>query len=117
MKYIKTYEKYEKPKNTYWKIRTDIPYFEISLDRIGMVEDEETTYIRMRNEKHLINKKYIYIGLNYDINTTGTIGSEFYWANDTNPFVNDYEYDGEIEITPEEIEEWHLKNDANKYNL
>ena len=118
MKYLKTYESYEKPKNCYWKVRTDTPYFEISLDKMGMVEDEKLDYIQMRDDNNLINQEYVYVALNYDINITGTIGSEFYYDNYSRAF-DDYEYLGEIEkeITPEDIEEWHLKNDAKRYNL
>ena len=56
MKYLKTYESYEKPKNCYWKVRTDTPYYEISLDKMGMVEDEKEDFMQMRETE---DEKYV----------------------------------------------------------
>jgi len=107
-----TYESYEKPKNCYWKVRTDTPYYEISLDKMGMVEDEKENFMQIRETE---DEKYVYIGLDFNVG----MGSEFHFDNTSSAFFNEYEYLGEIEkeITSEDIEKWELENDAKKYNL
>ena len=113
---IKLFEQYfEKPVNEYWKVRTENPWFDISLDKIGVTEDEKEYY---RNEiKFYIGNKYVYIGLDYNANTiTSGIGSEYYISVAKEDF-DGYVYQGEPLITQEEIEKWHFENDTKKYNL
>jgi hypothetical protein len=124
MKYIKTYEAKKKtlheewnetPKNIYWKVRTDTPYFEISLIKMGMTKDEQKEYLDPNFRKYFNKFKYLYFALCFE-----GIGSNYYHDVDNSIFhKNNYEYSGEIEkeITEEEIEEWKLQNDATKYNL
>ena len=81
MKYLKAYEGYGNLENCYWKVRTTTPHFEISLDKMGMVEDEKEDFIQMRDEKYrVVNQDYVYIALNYNGGMwQGTVGSEFYY--------------------------------------
>lgn len=109
MKYLKKYENFETPKNCYWKVRTDTPYFEISLGKIGITEDEQEDFIV--HKEFLDKNKFIYIGLEF----VG-IGTQYFYAENPDCFKK-YSFNGEVKITPEEVKEWQLKNDANKYNL
>jgi len=34
-----------------------------------------------------------------------------------NVILKNYEFMGEVDVTPEDIENWKIKNAANKYNL
>ena len=100
--------------NEFWKVRTDTPYFEISLEKIGMTKDEQEEYENLViSERYFNNRKYFYIGLKCE-----GIGSNYYYGFEKSDFKN-YIYSGEIEkeITSEDIEKWKLKNDVNKYNL
>lgn len=117
MKYIKLFEEQHKtPDNEYWKVRTDTPYFEISIDKIGMTEDEKKEYLEYRRiGVSSFEKKYIYLGIQYGIGA----GSAFYFAEDPNPFKSDktFKFSGEPEITTEDLEKWNFENTVNKYNL
>jgi len=112
MKYIKTYESvYDEGK--YWKIRLDTPYYEISLDKIGMSYKEQTGYLDINYIKTYSDlTDVMYIG-------TGTVkhGTDYYWASTRRLDFNQFEYMGEPEITENDIKEWNFKNDIKKYNL
>lgn len=112
MKYIRLFEQDKKPENEFWKVRTDTPYYEISLDKMGMTEDEKEYFLYDR--EMYFKRKHIYIGLEWE-----GIGSNYYYGIDMNAFSTGYKYSGEIEdeITQEDIEKWIFENDINKYNL
>jgi len=107
MKYIKKFEDFENKiipgVNVYWKVRTDSPYYEISLEKIGMNDDEIENFLEMRPD---FNDSVVYIELCWE-----GIGSNYYWADSVISFIDDDpKYLGEVEIVPEEIE-------GRKYNL
>ena len=116
MRYIKHFEqKHKKSKNKFWMVRTDTPYYEISLDKIGMTEDEKKEY--NKQDLNFDRMNYIYIGLNFDDYFPESI---YYYDVDKNEFDDEgYKYLGRIEnkITQKDIEKWQLENDAKKYNL
>jgi hypothetical protein len=105
----------------YWKILVDDTLF-VSLDKIGMPDD-------VKNElyEHLIdiqdhkNYKFVMVGednyggemsdWHWDFNQNRT-HDEFYAGTEEK-----YKYQGVVEVTQDEIDEWKLKNDAKKYNL
>lgn len=123
MKYIKTYEKYDKPENEYWKINTNNPWFEISLSKIGMTDDEiEELLNDVGISNFYLNNEYIFVEL--DWHNSGTIGSKYYWTEDEEDLLHEfkikkpiYRGDPKNEITKEDIEKWKLKNDVKKFNL
>lgn len=100
MKYIKTYENltlFENSKPKCWCVRTDSPYFKISLEKIGVPEREINNWLENTNIQNykelaiLYNKQWQHV-----------------------PFelldLDEVNYQGEIQIEDFEI-------DANKYNL
>jgi hypothetical protein len=115
MKYLKMFEEYQKPVNEFWKIRTENPWLDISLDKIGVMDHEKEHYLD--EVKFYIGNKYIYVGLDYNANTiTSGMGSEYYFSVAKEDF-DGYEYRGEPEITQEDIEKWNFENDTKRYNL
>lgn len=115
MKYIKTYEIHEN-KNKYWKVRTDSPYYEISLKNIGMSKDEEDTFLKLRDNNNFQNRPVIYI--EYWFDRPNTRESPYVWTHGS--LENETEnptYMGEVEISPEDIEEYEIITNSKKYNI
>lgn len=106
----------------YWKVPID-DYFFVRLDKIGMDEKAQ----------HEIYDHYLDCGTDSKIvwlgeDDFGDGHSHWYWDfssdyNDSdgsfyaNSDLDKYEYQGEVDITPEDIEKWKFKNDTKKYNL
>jgi len=105
MKYIKHFEQ----KDKVWLIRTDEPYFSVSLDKLGLKIKEET-------KKHMMKHKYdkIYI----KIDSSGTHRQPWGWSDDYEIFTKrNIKNMGEIELTDDEINDFLIKQNMNKYNL
>ena len=122
MKHIKLFEDYVamtspviiKPGRRSWLVRVDYPYLETSLEKIGYVFDviNTTDDIREYAEAHNnIEKILIYTFIDKN---------KMFWSfsyQQNNVILRNYEFMGEVEVTPEDIENWKIKNTANKYNL
>lgn len=121
MKYIKKFE-YIKYIGEFWILNTDEPIFEISLTKIGVNRKRIDEFLN--SEMYKCYKKIcgsltyncvddkIY-GLNYfnfDWMPGDIYGKEYYES-------NDFKYMGEVIVTGDEIEQYEIKKNANKYNL
>jgi len=108
MKHLKYFEEQiDYSKDKYWKLNSDSPYYEISLKKIGMNEEEQKDFISHRNfwkDK----QNFIYIVIHYDTTIAQLVGHEYCWAEKESQVQG--EYMGEVKVTPEEIL-------TNKYNL
>lgn len=132
MKYIKFFEELNlSGKNQFWKIKSKTPYFEISLRNLCVDEAEyEQFFIVNPGITEWLNKRgrdYVYLEIDYN----SGIGAEINWSGNQEDFnypegynqqlgyhkARVSEYMGEMEITQQEIDEWLLNNDAEKYNL
>lgn len=114
MKYIKLFEDVQ---ISCWMVSVKKPNLEISLEKIGVdssdlkfknfikdIRRAARSYRESGTKKMMINKSVYYS--NKDI----------FFAYSTFRY-SEYEYMGEIIITPEEIENWKIKQVTNKYNL
>jgi hypothetical protein len=126
MKYIKLFEDQPAQKafdKKYWLVKTAKPYFEISLRKIGMPEREiERFKSRVKDNGYISKYSNMYITSVSYYNSDGAIKQiwqlQFFKANYKAQLERDfYEFKGKVNITPDEIEEWNMKNIANKYNL
>jgi len=113
MKYIKKFEGIIDPNidrsQKFWLVRTDSPYFEISLNKMNKSDDEIQRFL---NNQYRKDNAKLYIPIN---DYEGSWNSE---RTGKNSYTQDgFEYQGEMEVTPEEIEEWNMKNSIKKYNL
>lgn len=111
MKYIKAYEDVQE--KLFWKVPTEMPYFEIALDKIG-VSQKFKDYLLTNNYIKRTKTKNIYVPNWHKqwnaYNLTHKNGKQ--------DFLNDgYVYQGKIKITPEDIEKWKFNQEVNKYNL
>jgi len=109
MKYIKTYEKLSNIIIIYWKVRTDKPYLEISLDKLKSEYGCDINYDDYTDLKEF-DKVYIILLMSSEGNT---------WRFCAGEFRKDYEtkYLGEVEVTDDDIYEYNLRKTQNKYNL
>lgn len=115
MKYIKTFEAVEpKEYGEYWKINTDTPYYEISLNKIGMPKDVQKDYIDSDIKRSFKRYEFIFI-LKAQANNPS--GFDWSWSDYESAYKKKFRNMGEVEITTEDIEEWELNKNANKYNL
>lgn len=137
MKYIQLFEELQlSGKNQFWKVRSKTPYFEIALRKLCIDNDEYeqffvdnpgiTKWLNKRNKR--FQNDYIYLEIDYN---AGGIGAEIQWSGNkegfnypegTHPQLGYHkarvsEYMGEMEITQQDIDEWQLEHDANKYNI
>ncbi len=110
MKYIKTFESVNKK---FWKVRTFEPYFTISLQKLGLTDDDIQTFYNEMNQNHIKQHSFIYVF--YHIKPGREIGD---WVYSTD-FLNDdnFSFMGGVDITKEDIDKYNIKKDANKFNL
>lgn len=110
MKYIKSYESLNQK---FWKIKTTEPDFTISLQKIGLTDEQIENFYSKVNFTNI--KKHDYVYVMYHIQPGQLTGR---WVYSTT-FINDDDksFMGGIEITPEEYKEGLIKLDQNKYNL
>lgn len=102
----------------FWKILTD-EYFFIRLDKLGMPEKVQNDIYEHYCDYNENLIKFVMIGKeNYGYDTY-----DWHWDFNQDKKENDfyvgceYEYQGELELTQDEINDWILKNNAKKYNL
>jgi len=113
MKYLKTYE--ESKNKNFWLVRTDEPYLLASLYKLG-ANDKQIDLIR----KNVIikNNSKAYIGINnfgrIDWNPYRGTYSDYNYTSFKN---TGYKYQGELELTSEDIKNWELKENTKKFNL
>lgn len=104
MEYIKMFENHNK--KYYWRIRVEEPYFSISINKLNLSKNQKDYLL----DNNLIRKeKYIYISDYY----------AYSWIKDkSNSYKNSgYIYKGDVEVTPEDIQNWEISKDLEKYNL
>lgn len=111
MKFIKLYEELYSKK---WKVSLELPYMEIGLEKIGMDEEEQEDW------KHFLidareNKRNNGIGYAYIKQMdNGRFINTFYEEEELKYMDAKYQ---SINISKEDIEDWKMRQDANKYNL
>ena len=122
MKYIKKFE--NNTDKDLWLIRTDEPYLEISIDKLNLPQKQKdyllnNQYIKGEKKYYNDDNKLIKIKKIYVIDANKDIEHYYLWdpQNEEEIGLKDYIYRGEVEVTPEDIENWKIKNTANKYNL
>jgi hypothetical protein len=107
----------------HWKVLIDDFLF-VSLDKIGMPEEiQNDLYDHYCDLQDNADFKFVMVGEdNYSEN------SDWYWDFNQNRKNNEflefyadtegkYEYQGVVEVTQDEIDDWKLKKAVNKYNL
>jgi len=103
MKYLKYFENIVNG----WIIRTDEPYFEISLRKIGIPEQIIKDWLENKNIQNY-KKLVVYVGVN---------GKYSHFPVDLlKDFREIMKYEI-IEPNEDDFEEWRIRKDANKYNL
>jgi hypothetical protein len=120
MKYLKTYEQctdqekliYDDCRDCeYWQISTKYPDILIAFDKIGCTQRFEWLW---SEDNHLIKDVFIY--KTYEEN--GKITWSYSGIDSKNPsYVKPPVFMGLIQISDEDIEEWNMKQNANKYNI
>jgi hypothetical protein len=107
----------------YWKVLIDDNLF-VSLNKIGMPNDiQNDLYEHLIDIKDDKDYKFVMVGHDHH-------GDDWHWDFNqarTNEFYVDtlhlnlpdgkYVYQGVVEVTQNEIDDWKLKNDAKRYNL
>ena len=116
MKYIKQYESSDMIyKNTFWEIKTADPEFTISLQKIGLTEEEVENFKRPPNINNI--QKYPKIYVIYHTPPGRFIGR---WVYSYKKF-DDSDFKNlkmkTVKFTAKDIERFNIEVDANKYNL
>jgi hypothetical protein len=111
---FKLFEKFDIIKKE-WLVETKRPNLEIALRKIGYDKSDEelirfTKKIRYDCRIKFNRLKKVYITLFYSVSDNKI------WDSTTLKFP-EYDYMGEIEISPEEIEQYKLEKNVIKYNL
>jgi len=111
----------------YWKILID-DYFFVRLEKIGVSEQTQNEiyehYCDLTDNVNGEKFRFVYVG---EDNYGGKM-SDWHWNFDQKQTVHrsifcaespgyNYVYQGEIEVTQEDIDDWKIKKDAKKYNL
>lgn len=121
MKYLKKYESADKRMEV-WKVPYKLPYTEIAAEKLDC---NLTTYDLYKiNKSRKSNKKFIFFVKDSVMKLN--FWEEINWSFDFNlsklktvaKLTNrELIYNGELEITEEDIKMYYLKKDADKYNL
>lgn len=120
------WERDEESKGKMWKVPLKMPDFLVILKKLGMDEEQLKKWKHMHSLKTFIkdwNNK-IHDSIKYVI-VQKSEKDYFTWSMCDRWFRNEdnasYKYMGELEATPEEIQEYwdeiDMKNQANKYNI
>jgi len=104
MKYIKLFETAKQRK--YWSIDFTKPYLRVKVYKSSLSEDRKKAIIDYATY-HGFETRILYVEPERN---------ELDW-NSFNQYEMNGEYQGEIEITPEDIEDYNRKQDAERYNL
>jgi len=117
MKYIKFFEGINEKK--YWVVNVREPYFEISMKKIDAlncyknIKDDETFSMYTYKKKN--NKIYITYDPNRNFNNfKWCIYDEYVKGNIER---GRFEYQGEIEVTKQDIKQFKLEKETNKFNI
>ena len=115
---FKIFEKFDLIKKC-WAVETKRPNLEIALRKIGYDKSDKELKkiiqkIRYISKRRNNNSKKVYITLFYTVPSPHSDNK--IWDFTTLKFP-EYDYMGEVEITPEEIEQYKLKKITAKYNL
>lgn len=112
MKYIKKFETIINGyKGEFWLVRTDSPYYEVSLDKVGLSNEIKlyTTYNYFKRKG--LKKIYVAKPFNSDILEWIPFRRKKFFIDQK------YEYKGEIKPTEEEIKNFLIRKEAEKYNI
>ena len=117
MKYIKMFEGTIRKK--YWTIRIREPYFEISIKKIGASDYYENFKSNELLSQYAYKKKNNKIYITYSPNKNF---SKFKWCiydDFVKKNVEDegFVYQGEIEVTKQDIKQFKLEKETNKFNI
>jgi len=122
---ITQFKIFESKQLKYWKVILEEPYFSISLDKLNVPDKDKDLIFypsalnAFRNRVNPPHPIFIMKGKGKNTMRKWT-PSEWTWIHLADEHIikkQGFEYQGEIPITEEDIEEWNLKNDAKKYNL
>jgi hypothetical protein len=108
----------------YWKIRTDRPYLEISLDKLNLPEKQQKYIL---NNPNITTKNFDGEVLKYVYIPDSTPDVENYYAS-WNPCRDEkkgnknfnesgYVYKGELEITQKDIDDYNVAKGIVKFNI
>lgn len=104
---VKKFNEIQSNKSESWLVSLKRPNLEISLEKIGMDKSIIKQKAKSFREKgRMSNRKKLYVR-----NYHGVWDVTFIRYDDM------YKYLGEVDVTPEEIEQYYLKKDSEKYNL
>ena len=124
---ITKFKIFEQSENKYWKILID-DYFFAKLDKIGMPESVQNDIYEHYCDL-VSDSKFVMVGKE----SCGENHWDWHWdfnQNDKDNFYVDsyydgilrknkekFEYQGELELTQDEIDKWTFKNNVKNYNL
>jgi len=111
MKFIKTYEMHTSTIINVWKVPYKLPHTEIAAQKLGA--DLTTYHLYKLNGEKKFNSIFIYFIEEID----GDIVTWFFNQGINYGMLGNYNYKGEIEITNEDIEDYYIKKNTDKYNL
>lgn len=110
MRYIRLFENMEYKPNRYWKVRTDEPYLSISLDKLGVPKERfKGVFSNSPDYEHVFIFACNKFGGKWEFNV--------HRVGDNHQKINSEKYMGELEITEEDLKNWEIKKEAEKYNL
>lgn len=111
MRYIKLFENMKYEPNRYWKVRTDEPYFSISLDKLDVTPKDRFDGIidSHPSYEHVFIFACDKFGEKWEYN--------FYDGDDHQRLNSNEKYMGEVKITRNDLKNWKMKKEAEKYNL
>ena len=92
----------------FWLIRTDEPYYEISLRKLKWPEYDINRMI-IKNE-HIIKFNTIYVSDEYQWMPGNNYGKNYYEK-------ENYIYQGEVNVTDEDILNYNIQKNSKKFNL
>ena len=110
MRYIKAYETFG-INQIFWKIPTKRPEYYVALERIGMTEYVQDYWHDMIDDRLDYGDQILIF---YDLEE-----NDWAWERieELETEKLKYDYQGEINITPEDIEIWELKKNVKNYNI
>lgn len=117
MKYIKLFEGNNGKK--YWTVKVREPYFEISMKKIGALYCYQEMKTNEMFNKYTYKKKNDKVYITYSPNTNF---SEFKWCIfdeyvKGNIESSQFEYQGDVEVTKQDIVQFKMEKLTDKFNI
>ena len=116
MNILRFNEKINSTNNKFWSVKTDMPYFEIRLKKIGCEIGCDTDLIQyLIYNSTAINWVTIYVYFNMNTKLFDWMPGNEYGKSYL--ISCNYLYEGEICITNKDINEYNISKTANKFNI